>query len=142
MGPTLFDQLRQMELPTNDYAIFGSGPLAVRGIIPSCNDLDILCRRDVWKTVSEIGVTKALPEYDVTIASLADGAITFGTKWGIGDFDVDELIDTAEIIESLPFVRLRHVVSYKTIRSSPKDMRHLEALAAADHMEYQARISS
>jgi len=135
MGHTLFDQLRQLELPTNDYAVFGSGPLAIRGIIPSCNDLDILCRRDVWKTVSEFGVTKALPDYDVTIASLADGAITFGTKWGIGDFDVDELIDTAEIIESLPFVRLRHVVSYKTIRSSPKDMRHLEALAAAGRLE-------
>ena len=80
--------------------------------------------------VSKRGATKYLSEYDVTVASFADGAITFGTQWGIGAFDIDELIDTAEIIEVLPFVRLEHVLAYKTIRSSAKDLQHLEALAA------------
>lgn len=128
MDNRLFDELRRINLPTNDYAIFGSGPLAARGIIPSCNDLDILCRRAAWATVSQIGTMKFLPEYRVTVASLCDGAITFGTKWGIGNFDVDELINTAEIIDSLPFVLIEHVVTYKTIRSSAKDLLHLQAL--------------
>ena len=114
-----------------DYAVFGSGPLAVRKIIPTCNDLDVLCRRDTWAAVNQIGAAEFLPAYGVTVISLFDGAITFGTKWGIGDFDVDELIDTAEVIEALPFVRLKHVVSYKTIRSSAKDLLHLEALNAS-----------
>ena len=133
MTITLFDQLRQLELPTNDYAIFGSGPLAIRKIIPSCNDLDIICRREVWDTVCQIGKTEYLSEYKVTVASFSDNAITFGTAWGIGDFDVDELIDTAEIIESLPFVRIKHVVAYKIVRSSAKDLMHLAALEAADY---------
>jgi hypothetical protein len=60
---------------------------------------------------------------------MADGALTFGTKWGIGNFDVDELIATAEVLEGLPFVRLEHVIGYKKIRSSEKDIQHLEALA-------------
>ena len=128
MPVALFNQLRQLKLPTGDYAIFGSAPLAVRGIIPSCNDLDIVCRDGVWETVSERGATRYLSEYDVTVAAFADGAITFGTQWGIGAFDIDELIDTAEIIEALPFVRLENVLAYKTIRSSAKDLQHLEAL--------------
>ena len=39
---------------------------------------------------------------------------------------MDELIDTAETIEGLPFVRLEHVVAYKRIRASAKDQVHLE----------------
>ena len=62
---------------------------------------------------------------------MLDGALTFGTRWGIGDFDVGELIATAEIIEDLPFVQLEHVVAYKKIRASERDLVHLKALAAA-----------
>ena len=130
MEGMLFDQLRQLDLPQEDYAIFGSGPLAVRHVIPFCRDLDIVCRGKAWKIVQRRGRLKFLPEYDVTIATFFDEAITFGRKWGIGDFDVNELIDTAEIIDSLPFVRLDHVIAYKTIRSSAKDLMHLDALEA------------
>ena len=132
MNVSLFDQLRQLDLPVSGYAIFGSGPLAIRGIIPLANDLDILCRRDVWDRVSCLGKTRFLQEYDVTVAELADGAITFGSEWGIGNFDVDELIDTAEVIDGLPFVRLVHVVAYKNIRRSAKDILHLDALNASE----------
>jgi hypothetical protein len=139
MDATLFDQLRQLRLPPNGYAIFGSGPLAIRDIIPACNDLDILCKQDVWDIVNREGVTEFLPEYDVTVASFFDGAITFGTEWGIGDFNVFELIETAELIDSLPFVRLEYVVHYKTIRSSAKDLKHLSALQASSHRQGKAK---
>jgi len=131
MNVSLFDQLRQLDLPVTDYAIFGSGPLVIRGIIPLTNDLDVLCRRDVWDRVCSLGKTRFLQEYDVTVAELGDGAITFGTEWGIGNFDIDELIDTAEVIDGLPFVRLVHVVAYKKIRRSTKDILHLDALNAS-----------
>ncbi|MDX2410479.1 MAG: hypothetical protein QNK16_00640 [Woeseiaceae bacterium] len=40
-----------------------------------------------------------------------------------------KLIATAEIIDGLPFVRVEHVIGYKTIRSSERDLQHLDALA-------------
>jgi hypothetical protein len=105
--------------------------LAIRGIIPLANDVDVICREEVWNIVSQIGTVEYLPEYDVSIVSMADGALTFGTKWGIGNFDVDELIATAEIINGLPFVSLEHVICYKKIRSSEKDLLHLGALESS-----------
>ena len=132
MGVTLFDQVRRLELPPNGYAIFGSGPLAIRDIIPECNDLDILCGPETWEMVSHLGATEILPAYGVTVVSLYDGSITFGTEWGIGDFNVGELIRTAEMIDSLPFVRLEHVIRYKRLRSSAKDLQHLSAFEASD----------
>ena len=118
-------------MPVSGYAIYGSGPLAIRGIIPLNNDLDVICGQAVWDLVSAMGDVQHLPDYDVDIVSMADGALTFGTKWGIGDFDIDEMIATAELIDGLPFVRLKYIVAYKTIRASGKDLAHLRALEQA-----------
>lgn len=131
MNEELFDAVRRLELPASDYAIFGSGPLAIRGIIAECSDLDVLCRGEAWDAVQSKGRKEFLPEYGVsvvTMSAIAGSDVTFGTEWGIGNFDVDKLIDTAEIIDRIPFVRLEHVVRYKTIRSSAKDLRHLKWL--------------
>ncbi len=130
MSHELFDKVKALCLPIDGYAIFGSGPLIIRGIVPIANDLDILCRGDAWEMVSSLGDLKYLAEYDVTVATMADGAITFGTKWGIGDFDVDHLIGSAELIDDLPFVRFELVVEYKMTRGSEKDQQHLDALRA------------
>ncbi len=127
---TIFDRLRNLNLSAGDFAIFGSGPLIVRGIIQASNDLDVLCRRQAWKTVQELGEPEYLSNYDVNILTMCDGQLTFGEKWGIGEFDTDELIDCAEEIDGLPFVRLKYVASYKRISKRPKDLEHLEALDA------------
>ena len=120
--------VREMNLPMGEYAIFGSGPLLIRGIIDDSNDLDIICRGAAWDRVRKVGELRYLKQYDVTIATMADGRITFGSEWGIGNFDVNVLIDTAEEIQGLPFVRLEHVIEYKRIANRRKDIRHLDAI--------------
>ena len=54
-GAELFELLRSMKLPTGHYAVFGSGPLLVRGIIESVNDLDVICRGPAWSRACELG---------------------------------------------------------------------------------------
>ena len=119
--------LKSLELPAGDYAIFGSGPLAVRGVIEHNHDLDVICRGAAWDTVQAAGCPRFLDEYQVQIVEFLDGALTFGTHWGIGDFSVDELLDTAETLNGLPYVRVEHVVAYKRIANRPKDKEHLQA---------------
>ena len=127
---SLFDRVRRMNLPECDFAIFGSGPLIIREIVPASNDLDIICRGQAWDRIKGVGEPQYLAEYDLSIVTIFDGSLTFGNRWGIGEFDINELIDDAEFIDALPFVRLEHVASYKEIRRSPKDLEHLEALQA------------
>ena len=122
--------VRDLHLPQQDYAIFGSGPLLVRGIIDVANDIDILCRGAAWARVREEGEIRRLDKYDLTVVEFLEGLVSFGTEWRIGSFDADQLIESAEIIDGLPFVRLEHVVAYKRIANRPKDARHLEALEA------------
>ena len=127
-GAELFELLRSMKLPTGHYAVFGSGPLLVRGIIESVNDLDVICRGPAWSRACELGPLVDLHQEEVQIVRTHDGAITFGTSWGYGSFDLTELIDTADLILDLPFVRLEHVIEYKRVANRPKDQAHLDLI--------------
>ena len=126
--PDLFEALRALELPAGDYAVFGSGPLIIRGVIPLENDLDVIARGAAWDRASMKGTLIHLPEHGVDVASFLNGRITVGRSWGYGTPDIDALIDTAELIDDLPFVRLSHVVEYKMIANRSKDLDHLELL--------------
>jgi len=126
---TILEVVRNLNLPARDYAIFGSGPLLARGIIDDVNDIDIICRADAWQQAQELGELVYLDEYEVHVVSIDNQRITIGTSWGIGDFNIDELIDTSDEINDLPFVRLRYVVEYKKIARRPKDLEHLKLLS-------------
>ena len=41
------DELLELELPSAEYAIFGSGPMAIRNLREN-NDLDILVKEELW----------------------------------------------------------------------------------------------
>ena len=128
LNQNLFDLLRSLELPPGDYAVFGSGPLIVRGIIEATNDLDVISRGRAWKRALVVGELVSLPD-GVTIVSCFEGAVTIGRSWAYGDFDIDVLIDSAEDIDGIPFVQLEHVVRYKEIAARQKDVAHLQLLS-------------
>ena len=122
----LLGLLRGLGLPAGDYAVFGSGPLLVRGVIDRAGDLDVVCRGAAWSLVQRLGPIVA--QHGVPVVSLCGGAVTFGTRWAIGNFDIGHLIDTAEVIDGLPFAALEHVVAYKRLADRPKDREHLRLL--------------
>ena len=128
LGDELFDQVRALDLPVGDYAILGSGPLIVRRIIEATNDLDIIARGAAWERVRQIGEISKFDDENECV-SLFDRQITFGVTWKYGSFDLDQLIDTAEIIDGLPFVELEHVIAYKEAAARPKDREHLISLS-------------
>ena len=121
----LLQRLRELDFPSDHYAIFGSGPLLVRGWISEVVDIDLIAREPVLTLALEAGGPLYLEEHDVTVIGIDDGAITIGTSWAYGDFDIEELIDTAELIEGLPCVLLEHVVAFKRAAGRPKDLEHL-----------------
>ena len=63
-NPDLFDLLRSLDLPTGDYAVFGSGPMIVRGVIEPTNDLDVVRRGAAWAAALKLGQLVDLPEHE------------------------------------------------------------------------------
>jgi hypothetical protein len=115
----------ELELPPGEYAVFGSGPLLALGIIEEAHDIDVVARGEAWLKACASGRLEHLADHGVAVASFHDGLLTVGQSWAYGDPDIDELINTAEVHDGIPYVRLEHVVRYKTLAGRPKDVAHL-----------------
>lgn len=113
----LFDRLRILRLPQNEFAVFGSGLIAARGLLPTLGDLDILVRGEAWSRVKKLG-TIVMYGTDEVI-DLGNG-LTFGRSWAYGSFDVDDLIENAETIDGLPLYDYQPSLSSNGLRGDPR----------------------
>lgn len=120
-------ELLALELTPCDYVLFGSGPLLARGWIEDVGDLDVLARGRAWERARALGEVEHLAEWNVSVVNIGD-VITVGQRWAIGDPDVDELIETADLISGIPCARLEAVVAYKQISDRPKDRAHIQII--------------
>jgi hypothetical protein len=116
----VWQQLKTLGLPLDDFAVFGSGPMWLRDIRES-SDLDLVARGEAWSKALEIG------ELDTE-----RGAIHFpGTEiemfrtWAPGEWNVDKLIDEAEVVDDVRFVTLENVAKWKTLKGREKDVTDL-----------------
>jgi len=104
--------LLDLNLPSEDYAIFGSGPMMAHGI-KEANDLDLIVRNNAWKIVQKEGTPPEIEAWN---------------SWGPGKWDIDKLIDEAEVIEGIRFVRLAEVLKWKKMVNRPKDADHIKMI--------------
>ncbi len=124
----LVRELVELALPIGDWALFGSGPLLMRGWIDEVGDIDIISRGRAWEQAQTLGTRLELIDGPL-IYEIGEG-ITVGSSWAYGNFSIDDLIDTSEIIDGIPCVRLKYVVAFKEIADRPKDRDHLASISA------------
>ena len=118
----------KLDLDSSDFVIFGSGPLLAHGLRQEIGDLDVVVRGTVWPRVSEYGIPAVGVISRTPMALFWDGRIEFSPKWISEEWDTDDLIGRAEIIEGLPFAQLTDVLAYKQQLGRPKDGPDIEAL--------------
>jgi hypothetical protein len=103
----LLDLLKEYDLPKGDYAVFGSAPLCVVGVIKDVNDLDVIIRPSSWPFEDE-------GEYRTE-------DIEFFDNWP--GYDVDDLIDNHTFeYEGVLFVNPKKVMEYKKKMKRDKDI--------------------
>jgi hypothetical protein len=130
----LVELMARLDLDRRDFVIFGSGPLFAHGLRQNISDLDIVARGAVWQRVSEHGLPATGTVNGAPLALFWDGKVQFSQGWISDNWDVDTLIDSAEIIHGLPFARLVDVLKYKQALRRPKDLQdigHIEELLAS-----------
>ncbi|MEH0530029.1 hypothetical protein QBA75_24160 [Streptomyces stelliscabiei] len=124
-------ELLTLNLPTDDYVVAGSGPLLAYGLRQDVNDLDIVARADAWKIALSLADATVPPSGHGLMVVLFDGDIEIFDRWLPGAPDADELINSAELVEGIPFCPLPQVLEWKTRSSREKDMRDIKLI-----MEY------
>lgn len=116
-------ELKKLNLPQGQYAIFGSGPLAIRNIRDS-HDIDII----VIKELREVLIEKYKNRVQEDPYSIKIGNIEIFYDWMSLTDKVPEMINTAEIIDELPFVQLKFVIEWKKLMGRDKDKKDIELI--------------
>jgi hypothetical protein len=123
----LFDKFRTLNLPTSEYAIVSSGPLAIRGI-KKTRDVDVIVSEKLWNELSTKHTvvkgnkenTKENKKVDVIKPKEDIDILRIYTKLS-GQPTLNEQVQSAEIIDGLSFQALSHCLWFKKKSDRQKD---------------------
>jgi hypothetical protein len=125
----LFGQVRALNLPLGHYAITGSGPLGVRGV-RQVNEIDMIVDDELWdklalehRIIKEDNFSRLCVGDDIEIM----GEGSFMTQ-DIETITVNDQIADADIIDGLPFIKLKYLLHFKQIMNRPKDQADIKAI--------------
>jgi hypothetical protein len=121
------DELKALNLPAGQYAIFGSGPLAIRNL-RDAGDIDIIVLPKLWDKLAKKYPLHHKGTVKGSVTSMAVGNIEIYKDWLNLTPIVPELIETAETINDLPFVQLKYVIEWKTYMGRDKDKNDLKLI--------------
>ncbi|MFI0189304.1 hypothetical protein ACH4PW_17320 [Streptomyces sp. NPDC017082] len=124
----LVRDLCSLALPVRDYVVAGSGPLLAHGLRNVVRDLDVVARGDAWKTALRLGDPVVPLSGHGLLVSLFDGGIEVFDRWLPGSPAPDQMIDTAEWVQGIPFSPLRQTLTWKERLGRPKDLEDAELI--------------
>ena len=108
------------ELPSNQYAIFGAGPMAIRGIRES-KDLDVVVKDDLYK--------KLLKKYKETKSGqIKIARIEIFSPKAVLINNSNKVIDRAETIQGFKFIKLDDLIKWKKKMGREKDFKDIELI--------------
>jgi len=106
-------ELDSLNIPKEDYIIFGSGPMAIKGLLEP-SDLDVVVRENVYK------------EMFGNKEPIRIGNIELCYTWP--DMDIEELFNNVEWYDGYPFASISMVRQYKKQMNRQKDIEDLNLL--------------
>jgi hypothetical protein len=116
------DELRMLNLPKKEYVVFGSGPMAIRGIKEN-EDIDILVSANIWNSLyDKCKKGKSISGDEC----LKIGHIEIFKTWPY--VDVKRVIADSEMINGIPFAKLEYVIQWKMAMGRKKDLEHVQMI--------------
>ena len=130
-GHPFVRRLATLGMDRDHFVIFGSGPLLVHGIRSRIGDLDIVARGPAWERACAIGEWTVGRLDGEAMIHFWGGLIEVSRGWVPGEWDIDRLIDGADLIQGFRFAKLENVLLYKRSLKREKDI--LDILAIEDY---------
>ena len=88
----------------------------------------MIARGDAWGRACLLWGVEKTNIGDVSRTVIDGKEIEVFDTWGPGDWDVSELIDGADVIDGVRFVRLQEVLRWKELMNRPKDVEDIRVL--------------
>lgn len=114
-------KVKALNLPRGSYVVFGACPLAIFGIRET-NDIDLLVSPKVYKKLKSNGWQKV--HKGPNDASLTFDCFEAHDNWNFSSKynpTLENLLNTALVIEDIHFASLQEVRKWKVASGRPKD---------------------
>src|SRR3989344_4860426 len=105
----IIKKVKSLNLPLGQYAVFGSGPMSIRGIRES-HDIDLVITTQLYEKLKSLGWKEVISNNGSPV--LHDDGLEAADSWNFGEYnpDVNELIGNSELIRGIPFIKLEEVI--------------------------------
>lgn len=125
----IFRAVKALDLPFGQYVVFGSGPLAAHGIRPT-NDVDLFVTTTLYEKLKAEGWEEKELYTPAGGLYLCQGIYDADDTWDYGTYNPTPtgLIETAGVIDGIPFAPLTDVLRWKEAFGRPKDLADIELI--------------
>ena len=101
------DTLKELNIPKEDFVIYGSAPMVLRGLKEKNNDLDVLVRNSLWEQLSVKYPSNVNGDYiDINGVSFTRTSKNF-----LGD--IDEAIEKSDVIDGYNILSILETKHWK-----------------------------
>lgn len=117
----IVSKVKSLNLPKGSYIVFGSCPMTVAGI-REAGDIDLLVSKELFKEL-EVSGWKQI-EKSPNDKPLIKNEFEAHPHWDFSSYKptLKHLLETADIVDNIPFASLSEVLKWKTASGRPKDV--------------------
>lgn len=125
----IISKVKSLGLPHGSYVVFGSCPLAAAGIRES-QDVDLLVSEELYEILVQRGWQQI--EKGPDDKPLTHDVFEVHMDWNFSSYipTLKKLLETADMIDGVPFASLEEVRKWKEASGRPKDQKDIALIDA------------
>ncbi len=124
----IVDVVKKFGVDLDKCAVFGSGPICVRGL-RDFKDVDLIVTKDVFEKFKTRGKEFTTNSGNEGLLFDVDGIeVEMFYEWAPGEWNATELINDADVMDGVRFVQLDKVLEWKKIMGREKDLADIEII--------------
>lgn len=114
--------LKELNIPKEDFVIYGSAPMVLRGLKEKNNDLDVLVKENVWEKLSVKYPNNINGDYiDINGVSFTHNDMSLFSS-------MDEVIKNSDIIDGFHILSLSETKKWKEKLGGEKHLKDVKVI--------------
>lgn len=120
-------KVKSLKLPSDSYVVFGSCPMAMAGI-RDANDIDLFVSPEVFASLREAGWQ--VRQKGLNENPLVHDVFEAHDNWNFSSYSptLEHLLESATLVDGIPFASLEEVRKWKTATARPKDLADIKLI--------------
>ncbi len=112
-------ELKTLNLPEDQYIIWGSGVLAIRGL-RKASDVDIVVSKNCWDNLMKKYSPQGKKQNVIKVGNIE----IWNDLMNLTDI-IDQMIINKDLIEGYPFMKVKYTIEWKKFLNREKDKKDI-----------------